>query len=66
MHQQQWGPTQGAVAADGGSAMLPVTDTSSYVNDLANAIAVFRCVFCRRLRGLLLHAEESCRGVWRM
>jgi hypothetical protein len=54
MHQQSWGPAAaagsgGGAAGDGSAAAAaaaeaPVgfTETSSYVTELANAIAVFR------------------------
>lgn len=56
MHKQQWGPdpaaatTAAAAGADGSSdagaagasPMLAVTETSSYVNELQNAIVVFK------------------------
>lgn len=58
MHQQSWGPAAAAAGSGGGAAgddsaaaaaaaaaEAPVgfTETSSYVTELANAIAVFRC-----------------------
>jgi hypothetical protein len=50
MHKQQWGSAPDDVSAaantqDGSavsSTMQGVTETSSYVNDLQNAVAVFR------------------------
>jgi hypothetical protein len=56
MHKQRWGPAAAAATAggdgtadqgqrdDGDAGMAGVIETSVYVSDLANAIAVFRWV----------------------
>lgn len=63
MHQQQWGPPPPAAAAgvdsdgaeNGSSSGWSVTETSGYVNELANALAVFRCVQA----GLVVAVQQS-------
>jgi hypothetical protein len=44
MHKQSWAAAAAdeSVAEDGAAAAAGVTETSSYVTELANAIAVFR------------------------